>query len=194
MASAPIGRRLVSSRARASPPSPLVAHIDMLDLVLTSPAVRVRRQHWPRHCLRQDVPVRRAQRHRPGRQRYLEVDEPGGLEEKGSPCLLVQAPQCFGCYIQTVYRSYWALTERSPLFVDDGRGRRVRETQTGVGETSTTRITYNSTALSTHTDQTDSPQCTHPTSHVSPKRLEGQGLTMLLPPSDAAPLLARRHF
>merc|ERR1719409_2426825 len=62
-------------------------------------------QHWPRHCLRQDVPVRRAQRHRPGRQRYLEVDEPGGLEEKGSPCLLVQAPQCFGCYIQTVYRS-----------------------------------------------------------------------------------------
>ena len=105
----------VSSRARASPPSPLVAHIDTLDLVLTSPAVRVRRQHWPRHCLRQDVPVRRAQRHRPGRQRYLEVDEPGGLEEKGSPCLLVQAPQCFGCYIQTVYRSYWALTERSPL-------------------------------------------------------------------------------
>ena len=47
---------------------------------------------WPRHCLRQDVPARRAQRHRPGRQRYLEVDEPGGLEEKGSPCLLVQVP------------------------------------------------------------------------------------------------------
>ena len=89
----------------ASPPLPPGAHIDMLDLVLTSPAVCVRRQHWPRHCLRQDVPVRRAQRHRPGRQRYLEVDEPGGLEEKGSPCLLVQAPQCFGCYIQTVYRS-----------------------------------------------------------------------------------------
>ena len=160
MASAPIGRRLVSSRARASPRSPLVAHIDTLDLVLTSPAVRVRRQHWPRHCLRQDVPVRRAQRHRPGRQRYLEVDEPGGLEEKGSPCLLVQAPQCFGCYIQTVYRSYWALTERSPLCLStmvEGE-RRVRET--GVGETSTTRITYNSTAISTHI--TLSPQCTHP--------------------------------
>ena len=95
-----------SARARALlSPLPPGAHIDMLDLVLTSPAVCVRRQHWPRHCLRQDVPVRRAQRHRPGRQRYLEVDEPGGLEEKGSPCLLVQAPQCFGCYIQTVYRS-----------------------------------------------------------------------------------------
>ena len=116
MASAPIGRRLVSSRARASPRSPLVAHIDTLDLVLTSPAVCVRRQHWPWHCLRQDVPVRRAQRHRPGRQRYLEVDEPGGLEEKGSPCLLVQAPQCFGCYIQTVYMVHnLAVTEQNPF-------------------------------------------------------------------------------